>query len=131
MQQRFVQIITEVNRRIASQLPEPLNKEWQVSVQDGTVAFGSAFHNWAVTAPYMKKTNIIFKDVYEYCKNNDQKTLAKKSPVHEVLLDMVIKHVPNPLDAQKIRIPVIWKGDQEIRGRQGHAELRPEGSDQP
>jgi elongation factor 2 len=113
MQQRFVQIITEVNRRIASQMPAPLNKEWQVSVQDGTVALGSAFHNWAVSAPYMKKSNTSMKDVYEHCKNNDQKTLAKKSPVHEVLLDMAIKHVPNPLEAQKIRIPVIWKGDLE------------------
>jgi len=59
----------------------------------------------------MKQSGSAFKDVYNYCKNEDQKTLAKKSPVHEVLLDMVITHVPNPLDAQKIRIPVIWKGD--------------------
>jgi elongation factor 2 len=113
MQQRFVQIITEVNRRIMSQMPAPMNKEWQVSVQDGTVALGSAFHNWAVSAPYMKKSNTSMKDVYEHCKNNNQKALAKKSPVHEVLLDMAIKHVPNPLEAQKIRIPVIWKGDLE------------------
>jgi elongation factor 2 len=113
MQARFVQIITEVNRRISTQLPAPLNKEWQVSVQDGTVALGSAFHNWAVSAPYMKKSNTSMRDVYNYCKNNDQKTLAKKSPVHEVLLDMAIKHIPNPLEAQKIRIPIIWKGDPE------------------
>jgi elongation factor 2 len=66
-----------------------------------------------VNVPFMKRTGISFKDVYEYCKNNDQKTLAKKSPVHEVLLNMAIEHVPNPLQAQKIRIPVIWKGDQE------------------
>jgi elongation factor 2 len=113
MQKKFVNIITEVNRRIASQLPEPLNKEWQVKAEDGTVAFGSAFHNWAVNVPSMKRTGINFAKVYEYCKNNDQKTLAKKAPVHEVLLNMVIKHVPNPLEAQKIRIPVIWKGDKE------------------
>ncbi len=113
MQKKFVTIITEVNRRIASQLPEPLNKEWQVKAEEGTVAFGSAFHNWAVNVPSMKKTGINFAKVYEYCKNNDQKTLAKKAPVHEVLLNMVIEHVPNPLEAQKIRIPVIWKGDKE------------------
>ncbi|QLH75406.1 MAG: elongation factor EF-2 [Methanomassiliicoccales archaeon] len=112
MQQRFIQIITEVNKRIAMQLPDDLKKKWQVSVQDGSVAFGSAYNNWAISAPYMKKSNISFKDVYEYCKNGDQKTLAKKSPVHEVLLDMVITHVPDPVTAQKIRIPVIWKGDQ-------------------
>jgi elongation factor 2 len=113
MQKKFVTIITEVNRRIISQLPEPLNKEWQVKAEDGTVAFGSAFHNWAVNVPSMKKTGINFAKVYEYCKNNDQKTLAKKAPVHEVLLNMVIEHVPNPLEAQKIRIPVIWKGDKD------------------
>jgi len=111
MQQRFVQIIAEVNKRIAANLPQELRKKWQVKVEDGSVAFGSAFNNWAISAPYMKKSGISFKDVYNYCKNEDQKTLAKKSPVHEVLLDMVITHVPNPLDAQKIRIPVIWKGD--------------------
>ena len=113
MQQRFIQIIAEVNKRIVANLPEDLRKKWQVKVEDGSVAFGSAFNNWAISAPYMKKSGISFKDVYNYCKNEDQKTLAKKSPVHEVLLDMVITHVPNPVDAQKVRIPVIWKGDQE------------------
>ncbi|HEY3419434.1 MAG TPA: elongation factor EF-2 [Methanomassiliicoccales archaeon] len=113
MQERFVKIIAEVNKRINAQLPEDLRKSWQVKVEDGSVAFGSAYNNWAISAPYMKKSGISFKDVYEYCKNEDQKTLAKRSPVHEVLLDMVITHVPNPQDAQKVRIPVIWKGDLE------------------
>ena len=113
MQERFIKIIAEVNKRILTQLPEDLRKSWQVKVEDGSVAFGSAYNNWAISAPYMKKSGISFKDVYEYCKNGDQKTLAKRSPVHEVLLDMVITHVPNPQDAQKVRIPVIWKGDLE------------------
>ncbi len=115
MQKRFVTIITEVNKRIATQLPEPLNKEWQVRPEDGSVAFGSAYNNWAVNVPSMKQTGIAFKDVYEYCRNNDMRTLAKKSPIHEVLLSMVIKHVPNPVEAQKRRIPVIWKGDKESK----------------
>jgi elongation factor 2 len=116
MQQRFIAIITEVNRRISKFLPEPFNKTWQVKVEDGSVAFGSAFNKWAISVPYMKKSKITFNDIYEYCKNNDQKTLAKRSPLHEVLLDAVIHHIPNPLEAQKIRIPVIWKGnlDSEI-----------------
>ncbi len=113
MQQRFVAIITEVNRRIAKLLPEPLSKEWQVRVEDGSVAFGSAFNNWAISVPFMKRNNITFNDIYEFCKNNEQKALSKKSPLHEVLLDSVIHHIPNPLMAQKIRIPVIWKGDPE------------------
>ena len=71
----------------------------------------------------MKKSGISFKDVYNYCKNDDQKTLAKRSPVHEVLLDMVITHVPNPLEAQKLRIPVIWKGDLESEVGKCHDAL--------
>src|SRR5256712_7041645 len=39
------------------------------------------------------------------------KELSKRAPLHEVVLDMVIRHLPNPLEAQKVRIPVIWKGD--------------------
>ena len=113
MQQKFVTIITEINKRIATQLPAPLNKEWQLKVEEGSVAFGSAFNNWAISVPFMKKNKITFNDIYSYCKNNDQKTLAKKSPLHEVLLDTVIHHVPNPLIAQKTRIPIIWKGDPE------------------
>ena len=61
----------------------------------------------------VKKTRLSFKDIYEFCKNEDQKTLAKKSPIHEVLLDMVISHLPSPKEAQKYRIPHIWMGDKE------------------
>ncbi|UCH87913.1 MAG: elongation factor EF-2 [Thermoplasmata archaeon] len=113
MQQRFIKIISEVNQLIKKMAPEEYKKDWLVQVEDGTVAFGSAYHNWAISAPYMKKTGISFKDIYEYCAGDDQKTLAKKSKIHEVLLDMVIEHMPDPLTAQKYRIPHIWHGDVE------------------
>src|SRR5438445_775686 len=41
------------------------------------------------------------------------KELAKTAPLHSVVLNMVIRHLPNPLEAQKVRIPIIWKGDLE------------------
>ena len=37
----------------------------------------------------------------------------KNAPLFEVLLDMTIKHLPSPLEAQKYRIPKIWHGDLE------------------
>jgi len=113
MQKRFIKIITEVNTLIKKMVPEEFKDKWKVKVEDGTVAFGSALHNWAISKPYMDKSGITFKDIYEYCKNNDQKTLAKKAPIHEVALNMVIEHLPNPKEAQKYRIPVIWKGDPD------------------
>ena len=60
----------------------------------------------------MEKTKITFKDVYEYCANDKQKDLADRSPLHEIVLNMVITHLPNPLQAQKQRVPVIWHGDK-------------------
>ncbi|MEK6987271.1 MAG: EF-Tu/IF-2/RF-3 family GTPase, partial [Candidatus Thermoplasmatota archaeon] len=54
-----------------------------------------------------------FRDVYKHCQEGTMKELAKKSPLHHVVLEMVIKHLPNPLVAQKTRIPTVWKGDLE------------------
>jgi elongation factor 2 len=113
MQQRFQKIITEVNARIRKWLPEDMGEKWMVHVEAGSVAFGSAFHKWALSVPFMKKSGITFKDVYKHCQDVTMKELAKKAPLHNVVLNMVIRHLPNPLEAQKTRIPIIWKGDLE------------------
>ena len=110
MMARFTETIKKVNKLIKQFAPEGMGKAWQVSVQDGTVAFGSAYHNWGITVPYMAKSGISFKEIFEYCNNEDQKTLAQKAPVHEVLLDMAVTKLPGPIDAQKYRIPNIWTG---------------------
>ncbi len=116
MQQRFIKVVTSVNKLIIKYAPEEHKKDWQVKIEDGTVAFGSAYHNWAISVPFMKKTGISFKDIYDYNSKEDRtaiRELAKKSPIHEVLLDMVIEHLPSPIEAQEYRIPNIWKGDLE------------------
>ena len=113
MQQRFIKIIQKYNQLLNNIVPKELKGKWDVKVENGTVAFGSAYYNWAISASYMKKTGLSFKDIYKYCNNNDQKNLAKKSPIHEVILDMVIDHLPSPQEAQKYRIPHIWRGDQD------------------
>ena len=46
--------------------------KWNVKVEDGSVAFGSAYYNWAISAPYMKKTGLSFKDIYNYCAQQTQ-----------------------------------------------------------
>ncbi len=111
MQERFAKIITEVNKLIRRYAEPQFRDAWMVKVEDGSVAFGSAYHNWAISVPYMKKTGITFKEIYEHLRDEKQRELAKKSPLHRIVLDMVVKHLPNPKDAQKYRIPKIWKGD--------------------
>lgn len=124
MQQKFISIIDHVNELIQKIAPEEYKEKWKVGVSDGTVAFGSAFHNWALSFPYMKEKGISFKDIIDaYSTNNDEelkhniKELAKKAPLHEVVLEMSVKHHPNPVEAQKYRIPKIWHGD--INSKQG------------
>src|SRR3990172_4093368 len=113
MMQRFTKIITEVSARILKLAPAGQEKEWALNVEAGTVAFGSAVHKWAISVPYMKKTGIKFQDIYDYCQRGEMKELSKKAPLHQIVLEMVIRHLPNPLTAQKVRVPQIWKGDLE------------------
>ncbi|MGC1425628.1 MAG: EF-Tu/IF-2/RF-3 family GTPase, partial [Nitrosotalea sp.] len=92
---------------------EPEYKEkWKVSIQDGSVSFGSAKDKWGFNADVMKKKGISFKDIYEaYAEGGDVKKLAEKAPLYDAVLGMVVKHHPSPDVAQKYRIPKIWKGD--------------------
>lgn len=113
MQERFIGIINKVNELIMNIAEKDFGKRWQVNVQDGSVGFGSAYHNWALSVPFMMKNGITFKDVIEAYTTEEEayKELAKKAPLHHVILDMVIQHHPSPKIAQEYRIPKIWKGD--------------------
>ncbi len=113
MMGKFINLINHVNKLIQGMSETKYNSGWKAKVDDGSVAFGSALYNWALSVPQMQKTKMTFKDVYEYCAQNNQRELADKSPLHEIVLDMVVTHLPNPLQAQKDRVPVIWHGDKE------------------
>ncbi len=113
MQKRFIGIINDVNALIAKIAEPEFKEKFQVSVADGSVAFGSAFHNWALSIPYMQKNGISFKEIIDaYGEGGENyKVLAKKAPIHEVILNMVVNNHPDPVVAQKYRIPKIWHGD--------------------
>ncbi|MDO8509121.1 MAG: elongation factor EF-2 [Nanoarchaeota archaeon] len=118
MQERFMKIIEQFNNFIM-QIAEPEFKEkWKVNVADGSVAFGSARDNWALSLPFMKKNNVSFKDIiklYEMEEADRKKWVWQNAPLHDVILDIAVKHLPNPLEAQKYRIPKIWRGDPESK----------------
>lgn len=125
LQQRFLKIISNVNQIIRQRQPEGVN--WEVSVEKGSVSFGSGFHNWAINVPYMRKHGITFKDIIDYCKEGKQKELAKKAPASTILLNMAVTHLPNPREAQKFRLPQIWKGDLESQVAKDMMECNPNG----
>lgn len=111
MQQRFAKIIAGVNKIIYSNAPRDFADSWYIDVMKGNIAFGSAYNKWAVSISSMKRFNISLKDIIDKVQQNDHKFLVEKSPLDEVILEMVITHLPNPQVAQKYRIPVLWKGD--------------------
>ncbi|MDD1676059.1 MAG: GTP-binding protein, partial [Methanomicrobiales archaeon] len=113
MQIRLGRVIDKVNKLIKGMNEEMYNQGWRLDPKAGTVAFGSALYKWAVSVPFMQKSGVSFKDVYQKCREGDMKWLAKQSPLYAVILDMVVRHLPNPIDAQKRRVKVIWRGDAE------------------
>ena len=131
MQERFVNIITNVNRLIEHIAPEEFKQKFKVNVADGSVSFGSAFHNWGLNVPFMKIKNISLKDVIDAYKSGDDaliKSLAQKTPIHEAVLTMVVKHLPDPHQAQAYRIPKLWHGEMESEEGKALVACDPNGS---
>lgn len=127
MQERFIKIITHVNKLIMDIAEKEYGPKWQVNVNDGSVCFGSAFHNWGLSIPYMKEHNVSFKDIIDAYANDDVKGLRDKAPVHQVILDAVVDHLPNPVQAQPYRIPKIWRGDLESEEGKSLVACNPKG----
>jgi elongation factor 2 len=126
LQNRFLKIIASANKLIKNMAPEEFKKEWLARVEDGSVAFGSAYHNWAINVPMMQKTGITFNDIREACRDDKQKDLADKVPIHDVLLGMVVDHLPSPDVSQRYRVPSIWNGDIESVEGQGMINTDPD-----
>jgi elongation factor 2 len=127
MQAKFIKIIDHVNKLIGEIAQEGYKEKWKVSVGEGTVAFGSAFHNWALSFPYMKEHNITFKDVIDAYEKENYKELAKRAPLHKVVLEMSVNNHSNPKEAQKYRIPKIWHGDLESEAGKSILNCDPNG----
>ena len=117
MQQRFMKIIEHFNLLIEQIAEKEYAQKWKVNVADGSVIFGSARENWALSIKFMQKKGISFKDIIENQNKTDNDAKKdwfwKNAPLFEVLLDSVITHLPSPIEAQKYRIPKIWSGDLE------------------
>ncbi len=127
---RFIEIIRDVNNLIDMYAEPEFRKKWKLHPQEGTVAFGSAKDRWGISIPMVKKKGITFKEIIQAYQSEDKKEiakLAKMMPVHEAVLDMVVRFVPNPREAQRYRIPKIWKGDLNTEIGQAMLNADPEG----
>ncbi|TFG05953.1 MAG: elongation factor EF-2 [Promethearchaeota archaeon] len=116
IRKKYIRIINDFNKLIERYAEDPYNKEWKVSPADGNVAFGSALHRWGFTAKIMKSSDIKFSDIR---KRYQKETYTRESysdlqiylPIHAAILEMIVDHLPNPIEAQKYRIKKIYEGD--------------------
>ena len=127
LQKRFINIYMEANKLIKNMAPEDKKEEWSLDFTDGSVAFGSAYHNWAINVPTMQETGVNFNDIIQFCNDDKQKELAHKVPLSDVLLGMVVEHLPSPKEAQVYRVPNIWDGDIESPAGEGMITTSPDG----
>ncbi len=119
MQEEFKGIIQKFNQLLNKYASDELAQRWKVSVEDGSVAFGSATEKWALSINQMQKKGITFGDIIEAHENDKTEELTEDSPLDDVILDMVVNHLPNPDEAQQERIGEIWRGD--VESKQGKA----------
>ena len=106
-------IVAKVNALIKKVAPAEFAKKWQVSFETGSVAIGSAKTGWAFSMQTLKKKGIKPNVVFEKYEEGDEMWLRENLPLDDALLEMIVKHLPDPKTAQRYKIPRIWRGDPE------------------
>ena len=111
MQETLANVVSNFNDLIDTYAEPDYKDKWKVKIQEASVTFGSAKDKWAINVDVMKEKGITFKDVIDAYQNGKVDELVAKAPLAEAVLGMVVKHHPPPHEAQRYRIPKIWKGD--------------------
>ena len=111
MQEWLANIISDFNQLITIYAEPEYKEKWKVSIQESSVAFGSAKDRWGFTFEIAQEKQIGFIDIYDAYVKDEVQQLTERAPLHEAVLSMVIKHLPPPPFAQRYRIPRIWSGD--------------------
>jgi elongation factor 2 len=125
--ERIDTIIAKVNNLIMKVAPKEYGKDWRVSFQDGSVAIGSAKTGWAFTMKTLEKKGIKPVVVFEKYNEGDERWLRENLPLDDALLEMIVKHLPNPRAAQKYKIPRIWSGEMNTPEGKALLECDPNG----
>jgi len=109
--ERLLNLINDINKLIKRYAPEDVADKWTVSVEAGSVCFGSAYKKWAISKRIMEKYKITFKNIFALTAAGEEEKLQEIAPIDEAVLSMIIEHLPNPKEAQPYRIPHLWHGD--------------------
>ena len=126
-QKKMARIVSDFNNLIEAYGEPEFKQKWKVDPAQGNVAFGSALHKWGFTVRTAKKKGVKFDDVAEAYRKEAYMELQDKVPLHEAILNMVVRHLPNPSEAAKYRISKIWKGNLDSEVGQAMVNCDPKG----
>lgn len=116
IQRKLERIIRDFNSIIEIYGEPEFREVWKVDPYDGSVAFGSALHKWGFTLETAREKGLRFTDIVEAYNDGCHQDLEERIPLAGAILDMAVKNLPSPIEAQRYRLPKIWRGslDSEL-----------------
>ncbi len=122
-------VVREFNAMLGKYLDDNLLEKWEVSFNKGSLSVGSALDKWGIDFETLKQkaggsensTDLvnafieILEEINEVYREEKRKDLMNMYPVASVILNSVVRIIPNPIRAQEFRIPSFWKGDLESK----------------
>jgi elongation factor 2 len=123
--EEITRVVREFNAMLGKYIDDELLENWEVSFNKGSLTVGSALDKWGIDIDTLKARTegsdnpaklgkafiSLLTEINDIYGANRRKELADMFPVAPVVLNSVIRTVPNPIRAQKYRVPVFWGGD--------------------
>ena len=122
-------VVREFNAMLGKYLDDDLLEQWEVSFSNGALSVGSALDKWGLDIISLKdKTGgseeppdlanaflEILEEIEEIYRFDKREELSEKYPIARVILDSVVRVIPNPEEAQAYRISSFWKGNPDSK----------------
>jgi elongation factor 2 len=122
-------VVREFNAMLGKYLDDKRLEEWEVSFSKGSLSVGSAIDKWGLDIATLREHTggseesadlanaflSILERIEEVYKTEKREELAAQLPVARVVLDSVVRIVPNPKVAQSYRIPLFWDGSPDSK----------------
>jgi elongation factor 2 len=109
--EKSLQIVREFNDLIEIYGEREFKSDWKANSESGDVILGSALHRWGFKLFGAKMTEMNLANIIDAYGKNKQSQFSAQSPLHEAILDICVNSCPSPVEAQRYRIPKIWKGN--------------------
>jgi elongation factor 2 len=113
IESKLARIVVDFNTLIEVHGESGFKEKWKVDAAKETVVFGSALHKWGFTSDMIRQNRMKFADIMENYKEGRHQALSRILQLHTAILDMAVRNLPSPVEAQRYRIPKIWRGNHD------------------